>query len=87
MEPQRVTQAKNRLRSQIDADLPQRRRRYAGPSGAGADVKLVQALAGHKNPLITLQRYSHLTDARVTEAAHRFDPAAVRTNWAPRRDE
>jgi integrase len=42
---------------------------------AGADVKLVQAVAGHANPLITLKRYSHLLDARVTEAAERFDPA------------
>jgi integrase len=42
---------------------------------AGADVKLVQAVAGHANPLITLKRYSHLLDARVTEAAARFDPA------------
>lgn len=44
---------------------------------AGADVKLVQAVAGHASPLITLQRYSHLLDARVTEAAQRFDPADV----------
>ena len=42
---------------------------------AGADVKLVQAVAGHANPLITLKRYSHLLDARVTEAAERYDPA------------
>jgi integrase len=45
--------------------------------GAGADVKLVQAVAGHANPLITLKRYSHLLDARVTEAAERFDPASA----------
>ena len=44
---------------------------------AGADVKLVQAVAGHANPVRTLKRYSHLLDARVTEAAERFDPAAV----------
>lgn len=44
---------------------------------AGADVKLVQAVAGHANPLITLKRYSHLLDARVTEAAGRFDPGRV----------
>jgi integrase len=43
---------------------------------AGADVKLVQAVAGHSNPLITLKRYSHLLDARITEAAARFDPGA-----------
>jgi integrase len=45
---------------------------------AGADVKLVQAVAGHANPLITLKRYSHLLDARITEAAERFDPAQIR---------
>jgi integrase len=44
---------------------------------AVADVKLVQAVAGHANPLITLKRYSHLLDSRVTEAAERFDPARV----------
>jgi integrase len=44
---------------------------------AGADVKFVQAVAGHANPLITLKRYSHLLDARITEAAQRFDPAAT----------
>jgi integrase len=44
---------------------------------AGADIKLVQAVAGHSSPLMTLKRYSHLLDARVTEAAERFDPARV----------
>ncbi len=48
---------------------------------AGADVTLVQAVAGHANSLITLKRYSHLLDARVTEAAARFDPA--RSTVAP----
>ncbi len=42
---------------------------------AGADVKLVQAVAGHASPLITLKRYSHLLDTRISEAADRFDPA------------
>ena len=42
---------------------------------AGADVKLVQAVAGHASPLITLKRYSHLLDSRISEAADRFDPA------------
>lgn len=41
---------------------------------AGADIKLVQVVAGHANPTITLRRYSHLLDGRVTEAAERFDP-------------
>ena len=44
---------------------------------AGADIKLVQAVAGHANPLVTLKRYSHLLDARMSEAAARFDPARV----------
>jgi integrase len=44
---------------------------------AGADVKLVQAVAGHASPLITLKRYSHLLDSRISEAAGRFDPARV----------
>lgn len=44
---------------------------------AGADVKLVQAVAGHSSPMITLSRYSHLLDARISEAADRFDPTAV----------
>lgn len=44
---------------------------------AGADPKLVQAVAGHANPMITLKRYSHLLDARVSEAAERFDPGAL----------
>jgi integrase len=44
---------------------------------AGADVKLVQAVAGHSSPLVTLKRYSHLLDARITEAAARYDPGAV----------
>jgi integrase len=44
---------------------------------AGADVTLVQAVAGHSSPAITLKRYSHLLDRRVTEAAERFDPARV----------
>ncbi|MBA3330427.1 MAG: hypothetical protein H0T39_06055 [Actinobacteria bacterium] len=41
-------------------------------------MKLVQAVAGHASPMITLQRYSHLLDSRVSEAAGRYDPGAVR---------
>jgi integrase len=44
---------------------------------AGADVKLVQAVAGHASALITLERYSHLLDTRISEAANRFDPARI----------
>jgi hypothetical protein len=32
----------------------------------------MQAVAGHSDPRITLQRYTHLREARVTEAAERF---------------
>lgn len=44
----------------------------------GADVALVQAVAGHSDPRMTLQRYAHLREQRVSEAAARFDPGAVR---------
>ena len=44
----------------------------------GADVKLVQAVAGHAKSSLTLDRYTHLTDERVREAAKRFDPARKR---------
>lgn len=50
---------------------------------AGVDVKLAQAVAGHSNPMITLKRYAHLSDERVSEAALRFDPGA-RTGHAAR---
>jgi integrase len=43
--------------------------------GAGADIKLVHAVAGHASPQITLKRCSHLLDTRISEAADRFDPA------------
>jgi integrase len=44
---------------------------------AGADIKLIQQIAGHANPLITLNRYSHLLDQRLTDAALQYDPHAV----------
>jgi hypothetical protein len=34
-------------------------------------------VAGDSNPLITLKCYVHLLDARVGEAADRFDPGRV----------
>jgi integrase len=43
---------------------------------AGADIKLIQQIAGHANPMITLKRYSHLLDRRLSDAAQRYDPAA-----------
>jgi site-specific recombinase XerD len=44
----------------------------------GAAVKLVQAVAGHSKASLTFDRYTHLTDERVREAAKRFDPARKR---------
>jgi integrase len=49
---------------------------------AGADVKLVQAVAGHSSGKVTLDRYSHLFDQRVTDAASLYDPAAPVTTEA-----
>ena len=64
-----------RLRAYAFVSVPQSATRMA--SSASADVKLVQAVAGHASPLITLKRYSHLLDTRISEAAGRFDPARV----------
>jgi integrase len=43
----------------------------------GADIKLLQAIAGHATAAMTLDVYGHLMDERVTEAADRFDPLRV----------
>jgi integrase len=40
----------------------------------GADIKLLQAIAGHKDATMTLNVYGHLMTERVSEAADRFDP-------------
>jgi integrase len=48
----------------------------SGLVAAGADIKLIQQIAGHANPLVTLNRYSHLLDQRLTHAALHYDPAA-----------
>jgi integrase len=42
---------------------------------AGADIKLIQQIAGHANPLITLNRYNHLLDQRLSNAALQYDPS------------
>ena len=44
---------------------------------AGADIKLLQANAGHASATMTLDTYGHLMTARVQEAATRYDPLAV----------
>jgi site-specific recombinase XerD len=43
----------------------------------GADIKLLQAIAGHKDASMTLNVYGHLMTERVSEAADRFDPLGV----------
>ena len=43
----------------------------------GADIKLLQAIAGHASATMTLDTYGHLMTARVQEAATRYDPLAV----------
>jgi integrase len=55
---------------------------------AGADIKLLQAIAGHASATMTLEVYGHLMTARVQEAALRYDPLAERGHcerYEPRR--
>ena len=42
----------------------------------GADIKLLQAIAGHASATMTLDTYGHLMTERVTEAATKYDPLA-----------
>jgi integrase len=43
-----------------------------------ADVKLLQAIAGHASATVTLDTYGHLMLERVTEAASLYDPLGER---------
>lgn len=43
---------------------------------AGADVKVVQQMLGHKSATMTLDLYCHLFDNRLDEVADRLDAAA-----------
>jgi integrase len=43
-----------------------------------ADIKLLQAIAGHASATVTLDVYGHLMADRVTEAAHLYDPLSAR---------
>jgi integrase len=45
---------------------------------AGADVKVVQKMLGHKSATMTLDQYGHLFDDRLDEVADRLDAAATR---------
>jgi integrase len=40
----------------------------------GADIKLLQAIAGHASATVTLDTYGHLMTDRISEAARRYDP-------------
>ena len=43
---------------------------------AGADVKVVQKMLGHKSAVMTLDQYGHLFDDRLDDVADRLDLAA-----------
>jgi integrase len=43
---------------------------------AGADVKVVQKMLGHKSATMTLDQYGHLFDDRLDDVADRLDAAA-----------
>jgi hypothetical protein len=57
----------------------------AGPRGrmiAGANVKVVQKLLGHKTAVLTLDRYGHLFPDDLDAVATAFDAAAQSTaDW------
>ena len=50
---------------------------------AGADVKVVQQMLGHKSATMTLDLYGHLFDDRLDEVAEALDRAASRTAVVP----
>jgi integrase len=50
---------------------------------AGADVKVVQQMLGHKSATMTLDLYGHLFDDRLDEVAEALDGAARAIGPAP----
>jgi integrase len=56
-------------------------RHYAVSSliAQGADIKLLQAIAGHASATVTLDTYGHLMTDRVSEAARLYDPLRAPT--------
>ncbi|MBA3734844.1 MAG: hypothetical protein H0W90_06560 [Actinobacteria bacterium] len=40
----------------------------------GADIKLLQSIAGHSQASMTLDTYGHLMHERISEAADLYDP-------------
>lgn len=54
---------------------------------AGADVKVVQKMLGHKSATMTLDRYGHLFDDRLDDVGDRLDAAAsAAAHSNPRQD-
>jgi integrase len=47
------------------------------PIAQRADIKPLQAIAGHKSAVMTLDRYGHLMTERASEAADLYDPLAA----------
>jgi site-specific recombinase XerD len=50
---------------------------------AGANVKVVQRLLGHKTAVLTLDRYGHLFPDDLDAVADAFDSAADRLRTTP----
>jgi hypothetical protein len=50
-------------------------------SGAGANLKVVQRLLGHKTAVLTLDRYGHLFPDDLDAVATAFDAAAESTAY------
>jgi integrase len=64
-------------------------RHYAVSSliAQGADIKLLQAIAGHASATVTLDTYGHLMTDQVSEAARLYDPLAAPPKLAAAVDE
>jgi hypothetical protein len=52
----------------------------------GADIKLLQAIAGHASATVTLDTYGHLMTDRISEAARRYDPLSPKVRPGGRRE-
>ncbi len=50
-----------------------------GAIAAGAEIKVVQQMLGHKSATMTLDLYGHLFESRIDEVADALDKAA----WIP----
>lgn len=50
---------------------------------AGADIKVVQQMLGHKSATMTLDLYGHLFDSRLDTVAQALDAAVTREGVEP----